>query len=564
MAHANFDGLRVLSLESRRATEVAKLIRTYGGVPMVVPCMRELPLASNQQVFRFAEELIQGKIDLVVFLTGVGIRAMLDIVATKYDRETFLAALRKVKVAARGPKPVAALREHRVLIQACAAEPATWREMMSALDAEFGDSLKTMRIAVQEYGASNPELLSELTGRCAEVVKVPVYQWGLPEDLGPLRECVRTISSGNIDVVLFMTAVQVIHLFQVAEEMGLLEEMKADLRRVVVVSIGPTTSEELAHYGISPDFEPSRPKMGFIVNEAAQYSARILEQKKTGSVGMPLKIESAEPVSSRKSMKRANSGVSRVAPSTAAMAGFRDGLTSIDFLHQVSSRIAAADPLHVVLTSIVDFVTTAIACDSCFIYILEQDKLVLRASKNPHTDLVDKLGVQIGQGITGWVAEHREPVAIPSNASKDPRFMIFRNVPEDDFEAILCTPVLCANRVVGVITLQHRLTYHHTANEVKLLSTLGFLVGAEIERARLETENVQLSGRLEARKAIERAKGVLQRDLGMSEDEAYRTMQKESRERRITMREVADAIILMDDMRRKPKQELEAAACKRQ
>jgi uroporphyrinogen-III synthase len=436
--------------------------------------------------------------------------------------------------------------------------------MMSALDAEFGDSLKTMRIAVQEYGASNPELLSELTGRCAEVVKVPVYQWGLPEDLGPLRECVRTISSGNIDVVLFMTAVQVIHLFQVAEEMGLLEEMKADLRRVVVVSIGPTTSEELAHYGISPDFEPSRPKMGFIVNEAAQYSARILEQKKTGSVGMPLKIESAEPVSSRKSMKRANSGVSRVAPSTAAMAGFRDGLTSIDFLHQVSSRIAAADPLHVVLTSIVDFVTTAIACDSCFIYILEQDKLVLRASKNPHTDLVDKLGVQIGQGITGWVAEHREPVAIPSNASKDPRFMIFRNVPEDDFEAILCTPVLCANRVVGVITLQHRLTYHHTANEVKLLSTLGFLVGAEIERARLETENVQLSGRLEARKAIERAKGVLQRDLGMSEDEAYRTMQKESRERRITMREVADAIILMDDMRRKPKQELEAAACKRQ
>lgn len=560
MAHANFDGLRVLSLESRRATEVAKLIRTYGGEPLVVPCMRELPSASNQQALRFAEELIEGKIDLVVFLTGVGFRAMLDIVTTKYDREVFLTALRNVKIAARGPKPVAALREHQVSIQANAAEPATWREMISALDAEFGDSLQTMRIAIQEYGASNPELLSELNGRCAEVVKVPVYQWGLPEDLGPLRECVRIISSGNIDVVLFMTAVQVIHLFQIAEEMGLLEQIKAALRSVVVVSIGPTTSEELAHYGLSADFEPSRPKMGFIVNEAAQYSGKILEQKKICSIDLPPHIESGEPVSSKKTTKGTHSGVSRVAPSTAAMAGFRDGLTSIDFLHQISSRIASADPLHVVLTSIVDFVTTAIPCDSCFIYILEQDKLVLRASKNPHIDLVDKLGVRIGQGITGWVAEHREPVAISSNASKDPRFMIFRNVPEDDFEAILCTPVLCANRVVGVITLQHRLTYRHTANEVKLLSTLGFLVGAEIERARLETENVQLSGRLEARKAIDRAKGVLQRDLGMCEDEAYRTMQKESRQRRITMREVADAIILMDDMRRKPKQKLEPIA----
>jgi uroporphyrinogen-III synthase len=106
--------------------------------------------------------------------------------------------------------------------------------------------------------------------------------------------------------------------------------------------------------------------------------------------------------------------------------------------------------------------------------------------------------------------------------------------------------------VVGVITLQHRLTYHHKPNEVKLLSTLGFLVGAEIERARLETENVQLSGRLETRKAVDRAKGILQRDLGISEDEAYRTMQRESRQRRITMREIADAVVLMDEMRRKP------------
>jgi uroporphyrinogen-III synthase len=550
MAHASFDGLRVLSLESRRAVEVAKLIRTYGGEPLVVPAMREVPLQSNRQALAFADDLLAKRVDLVIFLTGVGVRALLDIVQTKHDREQFLSALRAVKVVARGPKPVAALRDLRVPVVATAAEPSTWREMMTALNAEFGDSLQTMRVAVQEYGASNPELLAELTERCAEVTKVPVYQWALPEDLRPLREAVHRIVNSSVDVVLFMTAVQVIHLFQVAEEMGLRDELSAGLRCVVVVSIGPTTSEELAHYGITPDFEPSRPKMGFIVNEAAQYASKILEQKKIGlaSLTVPTDADTTTPVE-KKENKRADR-VHRVAPSTPTMAGFRDGLTSIDFLHQVSSRIAAADPLHVVLGSIVEFVTTVIPCDSCFIYVLEQGKLVLRASKNPHADLVDHLGVQLGQGITGWVAENREPVAIASNASNDPRFMIFRSLPEDHFEAILCTPILRASKVVGVINLQHRFTYQHTENEVRLLSTLGFLVGAEIERARLETENVQLANRLESRKAVERAKGVLQRDLGMSEDEAYRTMQKESRQRRISMQDIAEAILLGDDLKK--------------
>ena len=550
MAHASFDGLRVLSLESRRAIEVAKLIRTYGGEPFVVPAMREIPLQSNRQALAFAEDLLAKKVDLVIFLTGVGVRALLDIVQTKHDREQFLAALRAVKVVARGPKPVAALRDLRVPIVATAAEPSTWRELMTALDAEFGDGLRTMRVAVQEYGASNPELLSELTERSAEVTKVPVYQWALPEDLHPLREAVLSVANGSVDVVLFMTAVQVIHLFQVAEEMGFRDELSAGLRSLVVVSIGPTTSEELAHHGITPDFEPSRPKMGFIVNEAAQYAGKILEQKKTGiaSVTVPADPGTASVV--EKPERKHASNVHRVAPSTPTMAGFRDGLTSIDFLHQISSRIAAADPLHVVLASIVELVTTVIPCDSCFIYVLEQGKLVLRASKNPHADLVDHLGVQLGQGITGWVAEHREPVAIASNASNDPRFMIFRSLPEDHFEAILSTPILRASKVVGVINLQHRLTYQHTANEVRLLSTLGFLVGAEIERARLESENVQLANRLEARKAVDRAKGILQRDLGMSEDEAYRTMQKESRQRRISMHEIAEAILLGDDLKR--------------
>ncbi len=568
MAHANFNGLRILSLESRRAKEVEKLIRTYGGEPFVVPAMREIPLESNVAALAFADGLMAGEFDLVVFMTGVGVRAIVEIAQTRYDREEFLAALRRVKVAARGAKPSTVLRDLKVPVIVTSDEPSTWIELLRALDEGFGDTLAGFRVAVQEYGASNPELLTELSGRCRELTKVPVYQWALPEDLQPLRECVLGIASGSVDVVLFMTAVQVIHLFQVAAQIGAEEQLRSGLAALVVLSIGPTTTEELAHYGITPDFEPSRPKMGFLINEAAQYAGTVLEQKRAGQTVQALRGlvprgltrdapiarrdisgwgETDEEVAERPS---AGGRVPRVPLSTPTMAGFRDDTSQIEFLHEISSRMAAADSLHLVLDRIVAFITSIIPCDSCFIYVLEGEELVLRASKNPHADLVDHLGVQVGQGITGWVAQHRKPVALAANASNDVRFKPFKSLPEDHFEAMLCTPILCAGRVVGVINLQHRLTYHHTAEEVRLLSTVGFLVGAEIERARLETENVELAGRLETRKAVDRAKSVLQRDMQMTEEEAYQSMQRESRQRRKSMREIAEAILLTEDMKR--------------
>ena len=541
MAHASFDGLRVLSLESRRAREVEKLIRTYRGVPFVVPSMREVAIENQTATLDFIADLLKGEFDLVIFMTGVGVRALMDIAKTKYDPDVVVEALRKVKIAARGPKPEQMLRELKIPVMATSAEPNTWREVLTLLDEAFGDSLGTMRVALQEYGASNPELIYSLSEHCLSVTKVPVYQWALPEDLQPLRECVMGITTGFVDVVLFMTAVQVIHLFQVAEQIGVVEELRAGLAAMVVLSIGPTTTEELTHYGVTPDFEPSRAKMGFLVNEAAQYSAKLLKTKRDNAVA-------GLSVSSDGTVRRMP--VRRVAESTSTMAGFRNGLLPMEFLHEISSRIAAADPFHEVLTRVLDFVTMMVPCDSCFVYVLEQEKLVLRASKNPHADLVDRLGLQLGQGITGWVAQHREPVAIDSKASDDPRFSSFINLPEDRFEAILCTPVLCAGRVVGVITMQHRLPYKHTSVEVRLLSTIGFLVGAEIERARLETENLQLSDRLETRKLLDRAKSVLQRDFQLTEEDAYRRMQRESRQRRKAMREIAEAILLTEDLRR--------------
>jgi uroporphyrinogen-III synthase len=212
--------------------------------------------------------------------------------------------------------------------------------------------------------------------------------------------------------------------------------------------------------------------------------------------------------------------------------------------------MAASDPLHTVLDRIVDFANSVINCDSCFVYVLEDNQLVLRASKNPHSDVVDHLGLWLGQGITGWVGWHREPVAIPAKALQDPRFKRFKDLPEDTFEAFLSVPILCRSKLVGVINLQHRKPYYHTENEVRLLTAIGHMVGAELERARLETENLQLSDRLESRKSIEKAKGVLQRDFGLDEDSAYRAMQRESRQRRKSMREIAEAIILNEDLRK--------------
>jgi uroporphyrinogen-III synthase len=223
---------------------------------------------------------------------------------------------------------------------------------------------------------------------------------------------------------------------------------------------------------------------------------------------------------------------------------------AIGFLHQIGRQMAAADPFHEVLGKIVEFVSAVVKCDSCFVYVLENKQLVLRSSKNPHPEVVNRLKLPVGQGITGWVAEHRQPVAVASHAFKDPRFQSFNELPEDHYEAFLSVPILCRKKLVGVINLQHKQPHTHSESEIQLISTIGFLVGAEVERARLEEENSQLSEELESRKIIERGKGILQRDLRISEEEAYLMLQKQSRQRRLSMREVAEAIILSEEIKR--------------
>lgn len=282
MTQPRFDGLSVLVLESRRAKELGSIVESYGGRPLIAPAMREVPLESNTEALAFADAVIRLEFDLIILLTGVGTRALLELVdRVRAQRDTFIAALGRIPIAARGPKPTAVLRDIGLSPWLQAPEPNTWRELVAALDERAGEMpLRARRVAVQEYGAANPELLQALEERGALLTRVPIYQWALPEDLEPLRQGCRALAAGQVDVVLLTTATQVTHLLQIADQLGLAENVRAGLRRAMVASIGPTTSETLRQEGIAIDMEPSHPKMGYLVREAAEQAAQVLAVKR--------------------------------------------------------------------------------------------------------------------------------------------------------------------------------------------------------------------------------------------------------------------------------------------
>lgn len=277
----DFAGLRVLSLESRRAAEMAKLIASFGGEAVTAPSMREIPLESNTEAVAFGRKLFAGGFDMVIFLTGVGTRALARVVETIYPLDRYTAELRKIAVVVRGPKVVAVLKEWNVPIALTAPEPNTWRELLRALDENVAAvPLKGRRIAVQEYGVSSTELIAGLAARGAQVTSVPIYEWALPADTEPLRSAIAEIARNEIDVILFTTGTQANHLLQIAAEMKEVDAVRSAFSRMVLASIGPSTSERLREQGIAPDMEPSHPKMGYLVSGAAQRSHEILQRKR--------------------------------------------------------------------------------------------------------------------------------------------------------------------------------------------------------------------------------------------------------------------------------------------
>jgi uroporphyrinogen-III synthase len=271
-------GLTVAAFESRMATEITRLIERYGGWPLVTPVLREVPLEDNLAAEQFGAQLLAGRIDMCVFLTGVGTTALFDLLKTRYPWTSIVNALKGTAIIARGPKPVAALKTVGLQATVTVPEPNTWVDLVLALDKYR--PVKGLRVAVQEYGVSNPDLMNALGQRGAEVFAVPIYKWALPEDLGPIRHALNEIMAGRVNVILITNAAQVDHVMQVLEQDQKVQLFHAALSKMVVASIGPIASEQLRHYGWPVDLEPSHPKMGILVKEVSEQASSILDQKR--------------------------------------------------------------------------------------------------------------------------------------------------------------------------------------------------------------------------------------------------------------------------------------------
>jgi len=277
-----FNGLRVLSFESRRAQEIAQLIRNNGGQPIVAPSTREVP-APNEEEHKLIYGILNDEFDAIIFMTGVGSRTLVQAAEAMCSREELFAALARTRVIVRGPKPAAAMREFNIPVTLGVPEPNTWREIVKSLDGNVEKvPLKGRRIAVQEHGEPSPELYSALRERGAEVVPVRVYRWELPEDTGPLKDAIHSLAENKVDVVMFTSSVQFVHAARIAAEMGMSAQLTNALNRTVVASIGPIASATLKENGVIVDLEPSHPKMGFLVKEAAEKSAELVRRKGLG------------------------------------------------------------------------------------------------------------------------------------------------------------------------------------------------------------------------------------------------------------------------------------------
>jgi uroporphyrinogen decarboxylase len=263
-----FSGLRVAAFESRRASEMASLIARFGGVPSVSPSMREVAIEHNREAIDFAHRIITGQIDIIIFMTGVGIRHLLAEVERHVDRTRLLEAISDITTIARGPKPVAVLKELGLQQTHKVGPPNTWREVLALIDA--GVNVAQQNVGLQEYGLPNASLVAGLEARGARVESVRVYRWDLPADVAPLESNVRAIAAGQIDVAMFTSSYQVVNMMRVADRLQLADQLRRGMAHALVASIGPTTSETLQEFEFVVDVEPEHSKMGHLVAAAAK------------------------------------------------------------------------------------------------------------------------------------------------------------------------------------------------------------------------------------------------------------------------------------------------------
>jgi len=266
----------VVSFEARRADELATMLARHGAEVVRAPALREERLATSPEALELARRLEAGEVDLVVLLTGVGTRALAAALGAGPRPGALLA---RTRIVARGPKPLAALRELGIAGAHPVPEPFTWRQVL-----EVVDGLGVPRgglAAVQEYGAPVPGLVDGLVHRGLRVLSVPVYRWALPEDPRPLAAAAAALARGAADVAVFTNAAQVEHLFRAAADP---EALRRGVARAVVASVGPVCSEALEAHGIAPDLEASPPKMGPLVALVAARARDLVAAKRGASL----------------------------------------------------------------------------------------------------------------------------------------------------------------------------------------------------------------------------------------------------------------------------------------
>lgn len=271
--------LRVVSLESRQAPEMLRLLERHGCTTISAPSMKEVPLDDQAEAFTFGEDLFAGRCDVIVLLTGVGTRMLVDALSTRHPREQVVEALGRSVLVCRGPKPAQALKSMGLKPALVAPEPNTWQDLVALIDTEL--PVKGRKVHVQLYGRTNEPLMAALQARGADVRSVAIYAWALPDDVAPLAAAVDTLCNGGADVVLFTSAQQLEHLYIVATERGRQKALTDALRlQVVCASIGPVTSDALRARGLGVDLEPEHPKMGHLVQAIARQAPQLVAAKR--------------------------------------------------------------------------------------------------------------------------------------------------------------------------------------------------------------------------------------------------------------------------------------------
>lgn len=238
------------------------------------------------------------------------------------------------------------------------------------------------------------------------------------------------------------------------------------------------------------------------------------------------------------------------------------GPAQVALLHRISSLVSSELSLDQMLGEVLGLTLQTACCDACLVYLLDSatGEIVLRASQVPHAKALGKLRLKMGEGITGWVAEHKSVVALPANASRDPRFKRFPSLVEDTYESFISVPLVSGGDLVGVINVHYRDAQEASMELIATLTFIGEQMGGAVaksvlaeENRRLMDEAAEMKRQLEARKLTERAKGILMQRLGLSEEEAYLRLRNDSRRSRRPMRDLAERII-QEEMQQRAQQ----------